>query len=76
MKTDTKTLRGRVLNRGTEMEKSKQKWWTVWKHSLGSYSDEDTAGHDDLIAIIRTTILSINIACAFLIMMNIVVGWL
>ena len=76
MKTDTKTLRGRVLNRGIKMEKSKQKWWTVWKHSLGSYSDEDTAGHDDLIAIIRTTILSINLACAFLIMMNIVVGWL
>ena len=76
MKVDMKTLRGRVLNRGTEMEKSKQKWWTVWKHSLGSYSYEDTAGHDDLIAIIRTTIVSINLTCAFLIMMNIIVGWL
>ena len=76
MKISTKTLRGRVLNRGTEMEKSKQKWGTVWKHSLGSYSDEDTAEHDDLIAMIRTGLLSIILAFAFLKMANIVAGWL
>ena len=42
--------------------------WEIWKMALGSFSDEQTAGHDDKIAMIRTVIVSINIICAFFIM--------
>ena len=50
--------------------------WELWKMALGSFSDEQTAGHDDKIAMIRTVIVSINIICAFFIMANIVRGWI
>ena len=49
--------------------------WTIWKHALGTYSDEDIADHENAIAIIRTSILIINITCAFFIMANIIKGW-
>ena len=52
------------------------KYWLIWKHALGTYSEEDIAGHEDAIVIIRSIILSINLLCAFLIMINIVIGWL
>ena len=52
-----------------------KKSWTVWKHALGSYSNEDTAGHDDAIALIRTILVVFNLSCAALIMVNILVGW-
>ena len=53
-----------------------KKGWTVWKHALGSYSSEDTAGHDDAIALIHTGIVVFNLMAAALIMANIVAGWL
>ena len=49
--------------------------WKVWKMALGSFSDEQTAGHDDVIALIRTFIVTVNIVCAFFIMANIIKGW-
>ena len=52
------------------------KYWIIWKHALGTYSEEDIAGHEDAIVIIRSIILTINLLCAFLIMINIVIGWL
>ncbi len=50
--------------------------WEVWKMALGSFSDEQTAGHDDKIAVIRTIILTINIVCAMFIIANIIKSWI
>ncbi len=52
------------------------KLWKVWKYALGSFNDEDTAPVENEITIIRTIILLINLACAFLIMTNILIGWI
>ena len=30
--------------------------WTIWKYSLGSFSDTKTENYDDWVAIIRTCI--------------------
>tara|TARA_B100000287_G_scaffold7697_1_gene7580 strand:+ start:455 stop:625 length:171 start_codon:yes stop_codon:yes gene_type:complete len=53
------------------------KLWTIWKHALGSYSEEDgfDPANDNAIAIIRTAILGINLICAFLIIANIIHNW-
>jgi len=47
--------------------------WTIWKHALGSYSEEDgfDPRNDNIIALIRTFILVSNLACAYLIIINI-----
>jgi len=52
------------------------KLWTVWKYALGSFNDEDTAPVENQITIIRTIILLINLACAYLIMTNILKEWI
>ena len=52
------------------------KFWTVWKHALGSFSYEDTVRHEDAIAIIRTCIVGINIIVGLLIGINIIIGWI
>ena len=51
--------------------------WTIWKHALGSYSEEDgfDPANDDMVALIRTGILGINIACVIFIMANVVHNW-
>ena len=53
------------------------KLWTIWKHALGSYSEEDgfDPANDNAIAIIRTSILMVNLICAFLIIANIIYNW-
>ena len=53
------------------------RFWTIWKHALGSYSEEDgfDPKNDNPIAVIRTLILLINIVCAILIMANIIHNW-
>lgn len=53
-------------------------WWQIWKHALGSYSEEDgyLPENDDVVAYIRTFIVSINIICGLMIIANILVGWL
>ena len=53
------------------------KFWTVWKHALGSYSEEDgfDPANDNMVALIRTTILGINVVCAVFIMANVVHDW-
>lgn len=53
------------------------KFWTVWKHALGSYSEEDgfDPANDNMVALIRTTILGINVVCAVFIMANVVHNW-
>ena len=32
------------------------KLWTIWKYSLGSFSDTKTEDYDDWVAVIRTCI--------------------
>lgn len=49
--------------------------WTIWKYAIGSFSDEQTADYDDVVAIARTFIVGINVICAFFIIANIIVGW-
>ena len=53
----------------------KGKVWTVWKYTIGSFSDEKTAEYDNIVAILRTMIVAINVVCAFFIMTNIVHNW-
>ena len=52
------------------------KLWEIWKYALGSFSDKDTAPVENQITIIRTIILLINLACACLIMTNILKEWI
>ena len=49
--------------------------WTIWKYAIGSFSDEQTAEYDNVVAIARTFIVGINVICAFFIIANIIVGW-
>ena len=53
----------------------KGKVWTVWKYTIGSFSDEKTAEYDNIVAILRTLIVLVNVVCAFFIMTNIVHNW-
>ena len=49
--------------------------WTVWKHALGSFSDEQTAGTDDIICVVRSFVLLVNLTCGFMIIANIIHNW-
>ena len=51
--------------------------WTIWKHALGSYSEQDgyDPRNDNIIALIRTFIVMSNLVCAYVIMINIVSKW-
>mgnify|MGYP001580887500 FL=1 len=53
-------------------------WWTIWKHALGSYSEDDgfNPANDNAVAIIRTAIVLSNLVCAYVIIWNIVRSWL
>ncbi len=52
-------------------------FWTIWKHALGSYSEQDgyDPTNDDVVGLIRTAILLVNVLCAILIMANIIHNW-
>lgn len=54
-----------------------KKLWTIWKHALGSYSEQDgfDPANDDRVALIRTSILGINVVCAVFIIANVVHNW-
>ena len=51
--------------------------WTIWKHALGSYSEQDgyDPKNDNIITIIRTFIVMSNLICAYVIMINIISKW-
>jgi len=51
------------------------KWWTIWKYALGSYSDEKTAEYDNTVTVIRTMLFFINFITCVLIGANIIIGW-
>lgn len=55
-----------------------KKIWIIWKHALGSFDEEDgyDVQNEDRISYIRTFIVLTNVACAYLIMFNIIWGWM
>ena len=51
------------------------KLWTVWKYTIGSFSDDKTASYDNYVAVVRTLIVLINVVCAIFIIANIIHKW-
>lgn len=53
------------------------KLWKIWKHALGSFDEEDgyDAENENYISYIRTFIVLSNLACAYIIMFNIIKDW-
>ena len=49
--------------------------WKTWKYTIGSFSDEKTAEYDNIVAILRTLLLLVNLITCFFIMSNIVHNW-
>lgn len=51
--------------------------WTIWKHALGSFDEEDgyDAKNEDYVALIRTLLVLSNLTCAYVIIWNIVRSW-
>ena len=52
-----------------------RKLWTVWKFSVGSFSDERTKDHDNTVATIRTVIVAVNVLTCLIIVVNIIHNW-
>ena len=53
----------------------RSKIWTIWKYTIGSFSDEKTADYDDYVAIVRTLIVLVNFVTCFFIMANTIHNW-
>ena len=51
--------------------------FTLIKHALGSFGEQDgyDKANEDKIAYIRMFIVGSNLLCAYLFMLNIIVGW-
>ena len=45
----------------------KAKVWTIWKYTIGSFSDEKTEEDDNIVAILRTGIVLVNFLTCFFI---------
>ena len=54
-----------------------KKIWTIWKHALGSFDEEDgyDAQNENRISMIRTFIVLSNLVCVYMIMINIIRTW-
>jgi hypothetical protein len=52
-----------------------KKVWTVWKFTIGSFSDERTKEHDNMVAILRTIIVVVNVLTCLMIVANIIHNW-
>ena len=52
-----------------------KKIWTIWKFTIGSFSDERTKDHDNIVAIIRTIIVAVNVLTCLIIVANIIHNW-
>ena len=52
-----------------------KKVWTVWKFTIGSFSDASTKEYDNTVAIIRTAIVGINVITCLIIIANIIHNW-
>ena len=55
---------------------SGHKWWRIIKHTLGTFSYEDTGDHEDKIGMLRLFIVGSNLLCAYMIMFNIIRSWM
>lgn len=53
----------------------RERLWTIWKYSIGSYSDEKTADYDDIVAIVRSVFVTVNFVTCIFIMSNIIHNW-
>lgn len=53
----------------------RNKIWTIWKYSLGGYSDDKTEPYDNYITVVRTIVVGINFITCFFIMSNVVHNW-
>ena len=51
------------------------KVWTIWKYTIGNFSDEITVEHDNAVAVLRTLIVLVNFMTCFFIMANVVHNW-
>jgi len=51
------------------------KIWTIWKYTIGSFSDDKTEDYDNVVAVLRTLIVLVNFITCFFIMSNIVHNW-
>ena len=51
--------------------------WTIWKHALGSFDEEDgySVENENYVALIRTILVLSNLLCAYVIIWNIVRTW-
>ena len=52
-----------------------KKIWTIWKFTIGSFSDERTKDHDNTVAILRTIIVAVNVLTCLIIIANIIHNW-
>ena len=72
MEKDTKDVPFIIMDK---IKIEMRKLWTVWKFSIGSFSDERTKEHDNIVAIIRTVIVGINVLTCLIIIANIIHNW-
>lgn len=72
MEKDTKGLPYIIVDK---IKIKMRKFWTVWKYAVGSFSDERTKEHDNTVAIIRTTIVVVNVLTCLIIVANIIHNW-
>ena len=68
---------GQTRKNETSRKYSMKRFWQIWKHALGSFDAEDgyNPRNENAIAIIRTSIVLINMLCGILIMINILKAW-
>ena len=72
MEKDTSDLSYTVVDK---IKIKMRKVWTVWKFTIGSFSDERTKEHDNIVALLRTIILGINVLTCLIIVANIIHNW-
>ena len=72
MEKDTSVISCIIMDKN---EIKMRKTWTVWKYAVGSFSDERTKEHDNIVAIIRTVIVGINVLTCLIIIANIIHNW-
>ena len=49
--------------------------WTIWKYSIGSFSDTKTENYDDWVAVIRTCIFVSYMVTNFFIVSGVLRHW-
>ena len=72
MEKDTKGLSFIVMDK---IKIKMRKLWTIWKYTIGSFSDERTHDHDNQVAVIRTVIVGVNVLTCLIIVANIIHNW-